>query len=95
MGSAACPTPKGDASQMTIGFAPMVNAERAVAFTTSGSLSVSAVMMSVSPGWRLNNSLVSVSAALPNSNSYNVMTLASSLSGSPVHSLLTLPRPHG
>jgi hypothetical protein len=81
--SAIRPTPSGDASQITIGFALMENAARAVALTTCGLLSVSAVITKVSPGLSLKSSLVRMSAALPSSYSYrttqalppNIMTI--------------------
>ena len=60
IGSAAFPTPNGEAVHITIGLAPTVKAAAAVASTTLGSDSVSAVITRVSPGFRLNISEINL-----------------------------------
>ena len=67
IGSAALLFPKGEAIHITMGFAPIAKAALAVASTTLGSLLVSAVIIKVSPGFRLNNSSVIIFDAFPNS----------------------------
>ena len=65
IGSAAFPTPRGEATRITRGFVPTANAALAAASTTRASDSVSHVMAKISPDFSLNNSLQRISADFP------------------------------